>query len=390
MKKTISILGSTGSIGLSTLKIIDKKRKMFNVNLLSANKNFRLISNQIKKYKPKIFIINDQKVFKKIQKKFKKRNGLKILSNFDFLNLKKKSDITISAIPGIAGLRPTIKMISFSKKILIANKEAIICGWNLIKKKSEKYKTSLIPIDSEHYSILRLLENHNFNQIKKVYITASGGPFLKLKLSKFKKIKPKDALKHPKWKMGKKVSIDSATLMNKILELIEAQKLFKLKNNQLDILIHPESLVHAIVQFNNGITKFIYHDTSMIIPLANAMIHGNFNINEFLKIKNSKDKDIENLTFEKVNKNIFPIIKLKKRINEYPSTSIIINASNEILVDQFLRKKIPFLSINKIIMSILDDRNYKKYAIRSPNNINEIYKIDNWARKMTLKRIGNE
>ena len=159
---------------------------------------------------------------------------------------------------------------------------------------------------------------------------------------------------------------------------------------KLDILIHPESLVHAIVQFNNGITKFIYHDTSMIIPLANAMIHGNFNINEFLKIKRSKNKYIENLIFKKVNKNIFPIIKLKKRINEYPSTSIIINASNEILVDQFLRKKIPFLSINKIIMSILDDRNYKKYAIRSPNNINEIYKIDNWAREMTLNRIDNE
>ena len=387
MKKTISILGSTGSIGLSALKIIDKKRKMFKINLLSANKNFQLISNQIKKYKPKIFIINDQKVFKKTLKKFKNRNGLKILSGFDFLNLKKKSDITISAIPGIAGLRPTIEMISFSKKILIANKEAIICGWNLIKRKSEKYKTSLIPIDSEHYSILRLLENHNLKQIKKVYITASGGPFLKLKLSKFKNIKPKDALKHPKWKMGKKVSIDSATLMNKILELIEAQKLFKLKNNQLDILIHPESLVHAIVQFNNGITKFIYHDTSMIIPLANAMIHGNFNINEFLKIKRSKNKYIENLTFEKVNKNIFPIIKLKKRINEYPSTSIIINASNEILVDQFLSKNLPFLAINKIILAILKDRNYKNYAIRKPNNLKQINIVDKWARNTTLKKI---
>ena len=390
MKKTISILGSTGSIGLNALKIIDKKRKMFYINLLSANKNYKLISNQIRKYKPKIFIINDQKVFKKIKKKFKNTNSLKIINNFDSLNLKKKSDITISAIPGIAGLQPTIKMINFSKKILIANKEAIICGWNLIKKKSKKYKTSLIPVDSEHYSILRLIENQDFSQIKKVYITASGGPFLKLKLSKFKNIKPKDALKHPKWKMGKKVSIDSATLMNKILELIEAQKLFKFKNHQLDILIHPESLIHAIVQFNNGITKFIYHDTSMIVPLANAMLNGKFNIDEFLKIKNSKKKYIQNLTFEKVNRNIFPIIRLKKRINEYPSTSIIINASNEILVDQFLQKKIPFLSINKIIMSILDDRNYKKYAIRSPDNINEIYKIDRWARKMTLDRISND
>ena len=128
----------------------------------------------------------------------------------------------------------------------------------------------------------------------------------------------------------------------------------------------------------------------MIVPLANAMLNGKFNIDEFLKIKNSKKKYIQNLTFEKVNRNIFPIIRLKKRINEYPSTSIIINASNEILVDQFLQKKIPFLSINKIIMSILDDRNYKKYAIRSPDNINEIYKIDRWARKMTLDRISND
>ena len=383
MKKTISILGSTGSIGLSALKIIDKKRKMFNINLLSANKNFQLISNQIKKYKPKIFIINDQKVFKKTLKKFKKRNGLKILSGFDFLNLKKKSDITISAIPGIAGLSPTIKMIGFSKKILIANKEAIICGWNLIKKKSEKYKTTLIPIDSEHFSILRLLENHNLNQIKKVYITASGGPFLKLKLSKFKNIKPKDALKHPKWKMGKKVSIDSATLMNKILELIEAQKLFKLKNNQLDILIHPESLVHAIVQFNNGITKFIYHDTSMIIPLANAIFDNKIDINLFLK----SGKKIENLNFKKVEKKIFPIIDIKKRLNEHPSTPIIINAANEVLVDQFLRKNIQFLSISLVLKKILKDSNYKNNAVKHPNTIKIINEINNWAKKRTLEKL---
>ena len=387
MKKTISILGSTGSIGLSALKIIDKKRKMFKINLLSANKNFQLISNQIKKYKPKIFIINDRKVFKKTLKKFKKRNGLKILSGFDFLNLKKKSDITISAIPGIAGLSPTIKMIGFSKKILIANKEAIICGWNLIKRKSEKYKTSLIPIDSEHYSILRLLENHNFNQIKKVYITASGGPFLKLKLSKFKNIKPKDALKHPKWKMGKKISIDSSTLMNKILELAEAQKLFNLSDKKVDIIIHPESLVHAIIQLKNGLTKFIYHKTSMIIPIANAIFEKNLNIEEFYNSKNNMKKPIENLNFKKVDNKIFPMIKLKNKINKFPSSSIIINASNEILVDQFLRKKIPFLSIYKTIMKILNDRNYRKYAIRKPKNILEIIKIDQWARESVLKKI---
>ena len=141
-------------------------------------------------------------------------------------------------------ITPTVDFIKFSKKILIANKESIICGWNLIKHNSQKYKTKIVPVDSEHFSISKLLENHKLNKIKKIYITASGGPFLFLNKNKFKTIKPKDALKHPKWKMGKKITIDSATMMNKILELIEAQKLFNIPNEKLDILIHPQSLVH--------------------------------------------------------------------------------------------------------------------------------------------------
>ena len=158
------------------------------------------------------------------------------------------------------------------------------------------------PIDSEHFSISKLLKHHDLKEIKKIYITASGGPFLKHKISQLKSISPRDALKHPKWKMGKKITVDSATLMNKILELIEAYKLFNISEEKLDIIIHPDSLIHAIVELNNGLTKFLYHETSMIIPLANAMIHGNFNIDEILKIKNSKEKNIEKLL--KVNKNI--------------------------------------------------------------------------------------
>ena len=164
--------------------------------------------------------------------------------------------------------------------------------------------------------------------------------------------------------MGRKISIDSATLVNKMLELIEAQKIFNLPDKKLEILIHPESLVHAVIDLKNGLKKFIYHDTSMIIPLANAIFDENFNINFFYNKK--RNTSIESLRFKRVDKKIFPIIKIKKRLNEYPSTPIIINASNEILVDQFLNKKIPFLSIPKIIMAILSDRNYKKYAIRIP------------------------
>ena len=276
-------------------------------------------------------------------------------------------------------------MTRFSKKILIANKESVICGWNLLNKVAKFNKTKIIPIDSEHFSISKLIENHKISEINKIYITASGGPFLNYNLNRFKKIKPKDALKHPKWKMGKKISVDSATLMNKMLELIEAQKLFNIPIQKLEILIHPDSLVHAILELKNGLTKFIYHKTSMIIPLANAIFDDNLDINEFLNLK--KENEFKDLNFKKINTDIFPIVKIKNRLNEYPSTSVIINASNEILVDQFLNKNLPFLAINKIILAILKDRNYKNYAIRKPNNLKQINIVDKWARNTTLKKI---
>ena len=389
IKKSITILGSTGSIGMSTLSIIDKKKNFFKLNLLSANRNYKLICNQIKKYKPNYFIISDEYIFKKVKKRFK-INKTKILNSFDTKYIKKKTDIMISAIPGIAGLYPTINMMKLSKKILIANKESVICGWDLIKNYSLKYGVKIIPIDSEHFSIYKLIENYKLNEIKKIYLTASGGPFLNHKTFQLKNVKPKDALKHPKWKMGKKISIDSSNLMNKILELIEAQKLFNIPNEKIDILIHPESLVHAIVELKNGLTKFIYHETSMIIPIANAIFDGKFEINDFYKsTKMSKNiPNIKDLTFRKVDKKNFPIIQLKNRVNEHPSTSIIINATNEIFVDHFLQKKIPFLSIYKIIMTILNDKNYKKYAIKKPKNINQINTIDLWARINTLLKIN--
>ena len=176
MKKKISILGATGSIGLSALSVIDKKKFFFNVILLSSNKNFTIICKQINKYKPKYYLINDFKIYNKIKKKYKK-SKVKILNSLDFDKKKIKSDITISAIPGLAGLIPTINAINKTKKILIANKESIICGWNLIKEKAKKSKTDIIPVDSEHYSIRELIKNNKIENIEKIYLTASGGPF---------------------------------------------------------------------------------------------------------------------------------------------------------------------------------------------------------------------
>jgi len=388
MKKLLSVLGSTGSIGLTTLNIVDKKKNYFKPFIFSANKNYKLICKQITKYRPNYFVINDYKVFKKVKKKFKNINNIKILNNFNFIKLNKKIDVTITAIPGIQGLRPTILAIKLSKKVLIANKESIICGWDLIKKNIKKYKTKVIPIDSEHFSIFKLLQKVNQKDIKKIYITASGGPFLNFKLNNLKKIKPNQAIKHPKWKMGKKISIDSATLMNKVLEVIEAQKIFNISKNKIGVLIHPESLIHAFIEFKNGLTYFLYHETSMTVPIANAIFDSNIEIKKYLKKnKFNFEKNIKNMTFRKVDSKLFPSINLIKEINKYPSTSIIVNAVNEILVDQFLRKNIEFLSIYRTIKTILNDRNYIKYAIRKPHNINQITKIDQWARKLTLKKL---
>ena len=188
--------------------------------------------------------------------------------------------------------------------------------------------------------------------------------------------------------MGKKITIDSATLMNKILEIIEAQKLFNLPSSKLGILIHPNSLVHAILVLKNGLKKFIYHETSMIIPIANAIFDERINIEDFyFSKKNLYKSQIENLSFREVDKKIFPIFKIINRVNEYFSTPIIVNAANEVLVYKFLNKKIPFLAISRLISSILNDRNYKKYAIKVPRNLNQINLIDSWAKNKTLELI---
>ncbi len=387
MIKKIAILGSTGSIGSASLNIFEKDKKNFKIVLLSANSNYTLIRKQISKYKPKYFVISDKVVFNKIKKK-NFRNKTKIYNQFSQINLKKdKFDITISAIVGIAGLEPTIRFINRSKKILLANKESIICGWHLIKSISNKNNTQIIPIDSEHFSIDQLTKNSHDNDIEKIYITASGGPFLKKPIKYFKNIKAQDAAKHPKWKMGRKISIDSSNLMNKVLELIEAFRLFPFNPSKYEIVIHPQSLIHAIVFFKNGQTKFLYHETDMRIPIANAIYDNKFNFNKLVKTKKSILKDFEKLKFEKVDKKRFPIVTLLSKFFDLNSGPIILNASNEVLVSKFIKGKISFKSIYFYLKAVLRDKDFKKYAIKSVPKINDIYKIDRWARNKTIEVI---
>tara|TARA_B100000029_G_scaffold88469_1_gene78326 strand:+ start:2481 stop:3653 length:1173 start_codon:yes stop_codon:yes gene_type:complete len=389
MKKKIAILGSTGSIGLSSLEILKNNLEKFKIILLSANTNYPLIQKQIKRYKPKYFIISDKNVFKKIIKKNKNRRT-KIYNKFTDIPSKTKFDITISAIVGIAGLEPTINFLKKSKKILLANKESIICGWHILQKISKKNKTKILPIDSEHFSIYQLTKNYQDKDIKKIYITASGGPFLRKPLKYFKTIKAKQASKHPNWRMGKKISIDSSNLMNKVLELIEAYKFFPFDRKKYEILIHPQSLIHAIVFFKNGQTKLLYHETDMKIPIANAIYDNKIDIRTLIKKEGNFLKNLEYLKFEKVDKKRFPIVTLLGRKMFENSASIILNASNEILVESFIKNKISFNAIYQCLRQLFKDRDFAKYAIKKTPNIEEIYKIDKWARGKTIEIINKK
>ncbi len=388
-KKKISIFGSTGSIGDSTLKLFNTNKKDYEIYTLSGFKNYKKIVYQIKKFKPKVFIVFDNHTYLKIKNKFKKKNVL-ILNSENYKKFRfKLSEIAIAAIPGIAGLKPTLDLINMSRKILIANKESVICGWDLIQKKAKKKRVNLIPIDSEHFSIFNLINQEKLSSIEKIYLTASGGPFLNLPISKIKKVKPIQAVSHPKWKMGKKISVDSATLMNKIFEVIEAHKLFSIDLKKIEILIHPQSLVHAIIKFNNGLYKFLYFEPDMKIPIGNAMFNDNFKVKTISK-NSTNLKFSENLNFKKVDKLRFPAIKLKPILNKYISMPIVLNAANEIFVDQFLKKNISFYSIINYLMLLLKDQKMRKYAIKKPKNLKTILLIDNWARNKAMQIISKK
>ena len=380
MKKKIAILGSTGSIGKSTLDIIRKDKKNFDVILLTANNNYKKLIQQAKQFNAKNVLIKNHKFYLRVKNSLKKT---KVYSGDISIKkiFSKKLDYTMSAVVGLAGLRPTIDVIKISKTVAIANKEAIICGWSILSKLIKKYKTQILPVDSEHFSIMELTKNVNDSDVEEIIITASGGPFLKKPLNKLNHVKPKQAINHPNWKMGKKISIDSANMMNKVFEVIEACKLFKFNKKKYKIVIHPQSYVHSIIRFKNGLIKMILYNTDMKIPISNTIYQ---NENSFSYKSKIDTKILNKLNFEKVNINKFPSIKLiKKCLNFDYSTPIIINASNEVLVDLFLREKINFLDIVAIINKIFKDKDFSKYARRKPKTVKEIKIIDNWARLKT-------
>ena len=379
MKKKIVILGSTGSIGKTLINILKKDKKNFELKLLTTNKNIKELVKQIEFFNVKNVIVKDYKSFLKLKKILYKKK-IHIFNEFNSINKifkNNKIDYTMSAISGLEGLDPTLKIIRHTRKIGIANKESIICGWSLISKELLKNKTLFVPIDSEHYSIYSLIGNIKSENIEDVYITASGGPFNKVPLNKFNKINLKAALKHPNWNMGKKITIDSATLMNKVFEVIEAQKIFNLNYEKLKILIHPKSYVHAIVKFTNGITKILIHDTDMKIPIFNSLYENN---NKKIVTKKLDFSIINDLNFENVNLKKFPVIKILNKLSSNNSLyETVIVAANDKLVRLFLTKKIKFLDISRILLKIIKEKEFLKYRLIIPRNVDHIVKLSHYV-----------
>ena len=373
MNKDIIILGSTGSIGKSTLKSISKK-KNFKIILLTTNKNIKKIFNQAINYKVKNVIVEDEAEFNKYKIKFKKKKinlylGIKYIQKI----IKKKTTFCVNAISGINGLDPTLRAIPLTKNILIANKESIICGWELISKKLKKYNTNFIPIDSEHFSIWKLIQNEKREKIDKIILTASGGPFLNKSKKKISNIKPSIATKHPNWSMGKKISIDSSTMMNKVFEFIEAKKIFNLKKDKLSILIQPSSFIHAIVYLNGEIIKLLAHEPNMKIPISNAL---GINNKKISKITNGNIKKFNNLNFSIPKVNNFPLLKILNLIPENETYfEIILTTLNDNLVNKYLNDRINYISIQKNLLYFIKCKFFKKFYKVKPLNINDVKKM---------------
>ena len=385
-KQKIAILGATGSIGLNLIKILEKDKKKFDVVLLSANKNYKKLFDIAKKFKVKNIIISDPRTYKKLKKENKNKK-IRIFNNFNNLNkiIKKKIDYVMNSIVGIEGLEPTLKIIHLTKKIAIANKESIICGWSLIEKKLKKHNTNFIPVDSEHFSLWFGLKNVHINSIEKIYITASGGPFYKKPLKSFQNIKTKEALNHPSWKMGKKISIDSATMINKVYEVIEAKNIFEIPYSKIKILIHPKSYIHAILKFNNGLIKLIAHETTMQIPIFNTLFD---ETNKKFKSKNLDVHKLNNLNLNNVDSKRYPLTKILKLLeNNHSLYETVIVSTNDTLVDLFLRNKIKFTDINKYLINLLIKKEFLKYKKIQPINVRQIIELSKYVHLKVLEKV---
>ena len=378
MPKKIAILGSTGSIGISALKVVQKLKPSFQITGLTAYRNAKELAKQIKAFKPKMAAILDWKFFPEL-KALTKGSKTQLLAGEEGLvavSAESGADLVLSAIVGAAGLKPTLAAIQKGKDIALANKETMVMAGEVVTKAAKKSGSKILPVDSEHCAVFQcLVGSGNPKEIHKILLTASGGPFRSLDKKLFKKITLQQALNHPTWRMGPKITIDSATLMNKGLEVIEAHYLFNAPFEKIDIVIHPESIIHSMVEYVDGSVLAQLGTTDMQIPIQYALTYparGNSPVNRLDLAK------IGRLHFEKPDRKKFPCVDLAyeagKKGGTYPA---VLNAANEVAVNRFLKEEIPFTSIPKIITNTL-----RRHRPLTNGTLDGILNADRWAREV--------
>ncbi len=386
MKRKIVILGSTGSIGKQTLDIIKNYPDEFEVIGLGGWENINLLKEQIIAFKPKISVVKNEHLANNLKKELNNFNKTKIYWGIDGLikiSTLEEVDMVVVAITGIASLVPTFEAIKHRKKIALASKEAMVVAGELLTREAKVRNTIILPIDSEHSAIFQCLKNEPKNNIEKIILTASGGPLYNLTTSALKDVSVEDALNHPNWKMGKKVTIDSATLMNKGLEVIEARWLFGIPTDKIEIVIHPQSYVHSMVQFIDGTILAQLSEHDMKISIQFALFYPERANNNYTRLDFTR---ISQLTFKKPNFSKFSCIKLAYKALDINGTMpAVLNGANEIAVNAFLNKQINITDIPIIIQNIMKEHK----AMPNPS-INDILDADCWARQRALSLCENK
>ncbi|HDQ03532.1 MAG TPA: 1-deoxy-D-xylulose-5-phosphate reductoisomerase [Deltaproteobacteria bacterium] len=381
--KKIALLGSTGSIGVSALDVIGNNPDKFKIVALAAGQNINLIKEQVEKYRPQIVALKERKDASDLETQFKNKYKVRIVYGEDGIKeiaARKDTDTVISAISGAAGLMPTITAIEAGKDIALANKETMVVAGDIVNKKAKKSGSKIIPIDSEHSAIFQCLQGRRRSELKRIILTASGGPFLKFKKNQLKSVRPQQALKHPKWKMGRKISIDSATMMNKGLEVIEAMWLFGTKINNIEILIHPQSIVHSMVEFTDGSILAQMGIPDMRIPIAYALSYPERISNNLPSLNLSKAGKLE---FYLPNLDKFPCLKIAYEAGlAGKTTPAVLNAANEVAVEAYLNNMIKFTDISILIENVLSMHK----PLRN-HTLEDIVQVDSWARMQAKKNI---
>lgn len=382
--KRIAILGSTGSIGRSALDIVSAHRDRFRVTVLTAGSNVALLDKQVESFAPDVVAVADNKAARELKRRIGKKRAslLTILSGQDGIAdaaAYEDSDFVLSAIVGAAGLIPTLSAVRSGKTIGLANKEALVMAGRILISESKKYRSKIIPVDSEHSAIFQCIEGHRKAAIRSIILTASGGPFAERSPADMVDITPEEALKHPRWKMGKKITIDSATLMNKGFEVIEAHHLFGLPHQSIDVVIHPQSIVHSIVEFKDRSCIAQLSVPDMKGPIAYALTYPQRidNIIDGLSLH-----EIGTLTFKKPKKISFPCLSYAYRALKAGGTMpSVLNAANEVAVNAFLKGIIRFTEIPVIIRKTMEE-----HTVRSDTELHAVIEADQWARK-TAERV---